>query len=116
MCAMVATRANIAFPMNKVSQFISKANRPYWMVVKYIIRYKDIALKIFMCSDWARDENNGQSCTRFVFIVGNEMISWKCKKQPTIALSTMEAQYMVTSHCTREAVWLRQLLANVGYV
>jgi hypothetical protein len=35
------------------------------------------------------------------------------KRQPTVALSTMEAEYMVASHCTREAMWLRQLLDDV---
>ena len=28
----------------------------------------------------------------------------------------MEAEYMAISHCMKETVWLRQLLANVGYV
>ena len=36
--------------------------------------------------------------------------------QPTIALSIREAEYMTTSHYTKEVVWLRQLLADVGYV
>jgi hypothetical protein len=30
-----------------------------------------------------------------------------------IALSTMEAKYMVVNHCAREAIWLRQFLADV---
>ena len=42
--------------------------------------------------------------------------SWKCKKQPTIALSTTETEYMATSHCTKEAVWLKQLMADVEYL
>ena len=40
----------------------------------------------------------------------------ECKKQPTIALFTTYAEYMVTRHCTKEAVWLKQLLAEVGYM
>ena len=36
-----------------------------------------------------------------IFFVGVGVISWKYKKQPTIALSTMEAEYMTTSHCTK---------------
>ena len=31
-----------------------------------------------------------------------------------MALSTTEAEYMAASHCTREAIWLRQLLEDVG--
>ena len=32
------------------------------------------------------------------------------------ALSTTEAEYMVTRHCTKEEVWLKSLLADVEYV
>ena len=50
----------------------------------------------------------------FFVVVG--VILWKCKKQPTIALFTIEAEYMTTSHCTKETVWFKQLLADVEYV
>ena len=50
------------------------------------------------------------------FFVGVGVILWKRMKQPTIALSTTEAEYMASSHCTKETVWLRQLLADVGDV
>ena len=62
------------------------------------------------------DANNQQFTMGYVFVVGIGVISWICKKQSTIALSTMEGEYMATSHCTRKAVWLRQLLADVGYL
>ena len=67
-------------------------------------------------ADWAGDANDRRSTTWYVFFTGVGVISWKCKKQPTIALSTMKVEYMATSHCTKEAVWLWQLLADVGYV
>ena len=50
------------------------------------------------------------------FFVDIGVISWKCKKQPTIILFIVKAKYMATSHYTKEAVWLRQLLADVGHV
>jgi hypothetical protein len=48
--------------------------------------------------------------------LGVGAISWNCKRQPTIALSTTEAEYMATSQCTKEAIWLRKLMADVGLV
>lgn len=39
----------------------------------------------------------------------------KVQKEPTIALSMIEVEYMATSHCEK-IVWLRQLVADVGYV
>ena len=37
-------------------------------------------------------------------------IAWKSQKQPTVALSTTEAEYMATSDATRQAIWIKQLL------
>ena len=36
-------------------------------------------------------------------------ISWLSKKQPIVALSTSEAEYIALSSASQEAVWLRQL-------
>src|ERR1700678_2646349 len=41
-------------------------------------------------------------------------ISWTLKKQPTIALSSMEAEYMATSLTSRSAIWLQTLLTELG--
>src|ERR1700678_4564402 len=41
-------------------------------------------------------------------------ISWTSKEQPTIALSSMEAEYMATSLITRSAIWLQTLPAKLG--
>jgi hypothetical protein len=62
------------------------------------------------------DFNERCSTTWYVFFVGVGAVSWNCKRQPTSALSTTEAEYMATSQCTKEAIWLRKLMANVGLV
>ena len=36
-------------------------------------------------------------------------ISWLSKKQPIVALSTSEAEYIALSSASQEAVWLKQL-------
>jgi intein-encoded DNA endonuclease-like protein len=37
------------------------------------------------------------------------------KKQPLVALSLMEAKYMVVSYTIRETMWLRKLLEELGF-
>jgi hypothetical protein len=39
MYATVTTKVNIAFAMSTVSQFMSNADLPHWIDVKYIMRY-----------------------------------------------------------------------------
>jgi hypothetical protein len=40
---------------------------------------------------------------------------WSSKKQPTVALSTAEAEYMALTHATKEAIWLRTLLSDLEF-
>jgi len=41
-------------------------------------------------------------------------VSWSSKKQMSVALSSMEVEYISGAHATKEAVWLRQLLFELG--
>ena len=46
----------------------------------------------------------------FIFFLGGAPISWQSRHQPSVALSTMEAEFMAACAAAQEAVWLRQLL------
>ena len=41
-------------------------------------------------------------------------ISWLSKKQSVVALSTSEAEYVVLSLATQEAIWIRRLLTELN--
>jgi hypothetical protein len=77
---------------------------------------KDVSLRGYCDANWGGDANERHSTTGYVFFVGVGTVSWNCKRQPTIALSTTEAEYMATSRCTKEAIWLRKLMVDVGLV
>jgi hypothetical protein len=65
-------------------------------------------------SDWANDPNRRRSISGYLFTLGSGVISWSSKKQQTVAASSCEAEYMVMSHCAKEALWLRNLLSCLG--
>ena len=48
------------------------------------------------------------------FFYGGGAISWLSKKQPVVALSTSEAEYIALSCAAQEAVWLKLLLTSFG--
>ena len=50
----------------------------------------------------------------YIFTLGGSTISWSSKKQPTVALSSTEAKYIAGAYATKEAVWLRLLLSELG--
>jgi hypothetical protein len=43
-------------------------------------------------------------------------VSWCAKKQSITALSNAEAEYVALSHAVEEAIWLRHLLQDPGYL
>ena len=48
-------------------------------------------------------------------MLNNGAIAWRSQRQPTVALSTMEAEYMALTEATKELKWIRTLLAELGY-
>ncbi|TPX55785.1 DNA-directed DNA polymerase [Powellomyces hirtus] len=65
-------------------------------------------------SDWAGCPDSRRSTTGFVSLFGG-IVDWQSKRQPTVALSSTEAEYMALPQACKEAIWLRQLLIELGY-
>ena len=53
--------------------------------------------------------------TGYGFISAGGAITWGSKKQNIISLSTTEAEYVCLSDAAREATWLRNLYAEIGF-
>ncbi|MCO5577499.1 hypothetical protein L7F22_031330 [Adiantum nelumboides] len=71
-------------------------------------------LHAFLDSDWAGCFDTPVSTSGFCFILGSSCISWLSKKQPTVAISSCEAEYRVVFIAMIECVWLRRLMADLG--
>jgi hypothetical protein len=55
-----------------------------------------------------------RSTTGFVFLLCGGAITWVSRMQATVAASTTEAEYMAASMITKESLWLRNLLSDLG--
>jgi hypothetical protein len=42
-------------------------------------------------------------------------VSWSSKKQTSVSLSIVEAEYVATGQCCAQLLWMRQTLWNFGY-
>jgi hypothetical protein len=47
--------------------------------------------------------------------LGRSLVSWALKKQNSVALSTVEAEYIAVGHCCAQLLWMRQTLRDYGY-
>jgi hypothetical protein len=99
-------------------------------VIKRVLRYlkgtahysltlvgsgRDLNLIGWMDSDWAQDLDSRQSVGRFIFDVAGGSVSWLLKKQPTVALSMVEAKYMATLNVIKEVIWLQMLQEDLRF-
>lgn len=73
----------------------------------------NLKLHGFIDSDWAGCVTDRKSTSGCCFSLGSAMISWCNGKQSSIALSSIEAEYIAACVGAREAVWLRKLLAGL---
>ncbi len=64
-------------------------------------------------AEWGGDLEDRRSTIGFVFIMGGGAISWSNKRQPTITLSTREAECMANTQATKEAIWITKLMMDL---
>ena len=112
--------------MGKLSQYLSEPLQQHWVAAKHILKYlrgtshyelhyqksEELGILAYCDADWASDQSDRCSTTRFCLFLKKESspISWKSKKQPTVALSTWESEYMALAKTTQEILYLIQLL------
>ena len=66
-------------------------------------------------ADWAGDTDTLRSHTGFVLMFNGGPISWKSRRQDSVALSTSEAEYMAASEGGKEVVYIRAILQDFGF-
>lgn len=127
MYCMLGTRPDIAFAVSVVSRYSSNPTQAHLGAVYRIFRYLRTTIDYelvftdnleplhgFTDADWAGDHETRRSTSGYIFSIGSAPISWSSKRQPTVALSTCEAEYIGQTQATKEAVWLRQLLKELA--
>ena len=69
----------------------------------------------FVYVDWARDLDCRRSTSGYVFKLFGGAISWMSKRQVVVALSTTEAEYMASTHASKEAYGYKDCVQVLGW-
>ena len=69
----------------------------------------------FVDADWAGYLDRRRSTSKYVFNLFGGAISWMSKRQAIMALSTIEFEYMATTHASKEVVCLQRLCSGIRY-
>ena len=124
----IATQPDISQAVGVASKYCSCPTETHLTAAKRILRYlketTNLALKYeksddgkpigYSDADWAGDYDDHHSTSGIIFTLSNGAVSWYSKKQPVVALSTAEAEYISLSAATQETIWLRRLLKDLS--
>lgn len=128
--AAMVTRPDIAYAVQALGRHLQSSGPVHWTAAKRVARYlkgtrdltivygasqaKMVKLHGYCDADWAGDVDTRRSTTGYVFIVAGGIVTWASKLQPTVALSSVEAEYMALCAAVQEAICLRRLLEDLG--
>ncbi|KAE8667934.1 hypothetical protein F3Y22_tig00112353pilonHSYRG00040 [Hibiscus syriacus] len=81
---------------------------------KFDVRY-DMHKTIHCTSTGSGDLDKIKSIIGYVFKVAGGVVSWVSKLQLVVATSTIEAEYVAATQASKEAIWLKMLLEELGH-
>jgi Reverse transcriptase (RNA-dependent DNA polymerase)/gag-polypeptide of LTR copia-type/Integrase core domain/GAG-pre-integrase domain len=123
----VCTRPDISQSVGALARYMSAPEKEHWDAAKAVLRYVKgttshgvvfgagaTGLVGYCDADYAGDLDTRRSTTGYVFVLNGGAISWSSRLQPTVAVSTAEAEYMSAASATKEALWLRKLFSTFG--
>lgn len=100
-------RPDIAFAVNKLSQFLHAPTMEHWSTCKRVLGYskgtteiglqfrpsKRLNLECFSDADWASSPDDRKSTSGYYVFLGGNLINWSSRKQKEVARSSTESEY-----------------------
>ena len=110
---LTATRPDLMYMVSLINRFMASPTELHLQAAKRVLRYlKGIVdlgvfyrnegngeLMAYTDSDYAGDVDDRKSTSGYVFLLNEGAVSWSSKKQPVIALSTIEAEFVAAITC-----------------
>lgn len=115
------TRPDIAYAVQQVCLHMHDSREPHLAALKCILRYirgtLHLGLLLHPCSaqdslvvysdvDWPGCSDTRKSTSGYAVFLGDNLVSWSSKRQPTVSRSSAEAEYRAMANAVAEATWL----------
>lgn len=133
MFLMLGTRPDIAFSITKLSQFSHNPGFVHWKAVQRVLRYLGATINLsitysgtthlsqpslslvgYCDADWGSARDDRKSISGYVICANNGAVFWQARKQPTVAQSSVEAEYVAMSQATKDVLWWSYLIGGLG--
>ncbi|GKD00115.1 ribonuclease H-like domain-containing protein, partial [Tanacetum coccineum] len=118
------TRPDISYAVQQVCLYMHDPREPHFAALKRILRYirgtlayglqlvssSTTDLVAYSDSDWGGCPTTRLSTSGYCVFLGNNLLFWSSKRQPTLSRSSAEAEYRGVANDVAETCWLRNLL------
>ncbi|GJX90306.1 ribonuclease H-like domain-containing protein [Tanacetum coccineum] len=120
------TRPYISYAVQQVCLYTHDPREPHFSALNRILRYVcgtlDYGLQLFSSSttdlvaysdaDWAGCPTTRRSTSGYCVFLGNNLLSWSSKRQPTLSRSSAEAEYHGVANAVAETCCAVYLSCN----
>jgi hypothetical protein len=124
---VTTSRPDVMQAVGQVAWFQAAPKESHVLAVKRIFRYlkgteefglwypkgKDLSLIAYTDADWVGCIDDRRSTSGATFYLGECLVSWLRKKQSSISLSTIEAEYIAATTCCTQVLWMKQTLIDI---
>jgi hypothetical protein len=127
MWGQLATRPDLSFSVSLLARFQANPGIEHWKALLHVMGYVkntidygltysrdfDISPTAFVDADYGGCNDTRRSTSEYVFMMAGGAVTWSSKHQATVALSTVEAEYVAMSRCAQQMSWMHSWLDEV---
>jgi hypothetical protein len=126
---LTITRPDLAFTVQQACLYMHDPRQNHQVQLKRILRYvrgttthglllrasSSLDVTAYSDADWGGCPETRRSTSGFCVFLGDSLVSWSSKRQPTVSRSSAEAEYRGVANAAAECIWLRQLLGELYF-
>ncbi|WVZ84193.1 hypothetical protein U9M48_031249 [Paspalum notatum var. saurae] len=125
---LTATRLDIQFAVFLCARYQASPRTSHRQAVKRIFRYlkftpvlglwyssgSSLSLRGFSDADHTGCRIDRKSTSGTCQLLGTFLVSWSSRKQASVSLSTIEAEYIAAASCCSHLLWMKATLSDFG--
>jgi hypothetical protein len=126
---LTLTRPNLQYVVQQACLFMHAPHTTHYQLLKRILRYvkgtsghglqlyksANHDLIAYSDADWTGCPDTRRSTSGYYVFYGDNLLSWSSKRQPTVSISSAEAEYCEVANVVTETCWFRQLFQELHH-